>query len=102
MDTTTETIQDHIMTFTPITLGSGNVVHATSLNAPKKTACDKPAKRARVHITREIDCIDCLAALFYPVTTEAMKGWLDRNKFKVSAATVRGVAARKRTTRGRR
>lgn len=90
-----DNIIDRFMVFTPVTFRDGHVVHGTTLYAPKAAACKKRG-RMRVHFEREINCIDCLAALFYPVNVKTMKRWLDRNKFHVTRETVRAVARRKR------
>lgn len=90
-----DNINERFTAFTPVMFKSGNVVHGTTLYAPKRTACKKRG-RMRVHIAREINCIDCLAALFYPVSVKEMKRWLDRNRYRVTRETVRAVARRKR------
>lgn len=89
-------IMARFMSFTPVVLGRGHVVHAVTLYSPKKTACNKPARRMRVHFAREIGCIDCLAALFYRVTPQQMKRWLDRNHYKVPVKIVEAAEKKSR------
>jgi hypothetical protein len=91
-----DNINERFMAFTPVVLPHGHVVHAFTLYAPKKTACGKRMARPHVHFAREIDCIDCLASLFYKVTPDQMKRWLDRNKYHVKASIVEAVEKKKR------
>jgi hypothetical protein len=80
-----DNINERFASFTPVMFASGHVVHAVTLYAPKRSACGKRG-RMRVHFAREINCIDCLAALFYRVTAKQMKAWLDRNSYRVTVA----------------
>lgn len=91
-----DNLSESFAMFTPVVFPRGHVVHAITLYSPKRTACGKRATRYHVHFAHEIDCIDCLAALFYRVPVKAMKAWLDRNKFRVPAKTMKAAARKGR------
>jgi hypothetical protein len=85
-----DNINERFMSFTPVMFRTGHVIHAITLYAPKHTACGKRG-RMRVHFAQEIDCIDCLASLFYKVPVKKMKRWLDRNKLRAPVSVVKAA-----------
>jgi hypothetical protein len=91
-----DNVNERFASFTPVMFQRGQVIHAVTLYAPSKTACGKKARRVHVHFLRRIDCIDCLAALFYRVPVAAMKAWLDRNDYQASDAVVKAAVKRGR------
>lgn len=91
-----DNLNERFASFTPVVSPGGLVVHAMTLYAPKRTACNRPTNRYRVHFARTIDCIDCLAALFYRVPVKEMKAWLDRNKFHAPVKAMKAAAKKGR------
>jgi hypothetical protein len=89
-----DNLREEFATFTPVMFQRGLVVHALTMYAPKHTACGKRSARMNVHFSRVIDCIDCLAALFYRVPVEDMKAWLDRHKFRAPVAAMKAASKR--------
>lgn len=87
-----DNLNERFASFTPVVSPRGRVVHALTLYAPTRTACGKKSRGYHVHFAQEIDCIDCLAALFYRVPVQAMKAWLDRNKYRAPVSAMKAAA----------